>query len=95
MVKVIAEIGCNHKGNFNIAKEMIKVASDCGASIVKFQKRNNLKLLGKKAYNIPHPVESNSYGKTYGLHRDFLEFNINQHKELKRYCEQLGVEYST
>ena len=83
MVKVIAEIGCNHKGNFNIAKEMIKVASNCGASIVKFQKRNNLKLLGKKAYNIPHPVESNSYGKTYGLHRDFLEFNINQHKEAK------------
>ena len=95
MVKVIAEIGCNHKGNFNIAKEMIKVASDCGASIVKFQKRNNLELLGKKAYNMPHPVEANSYGKTYGLHRDFLEFNINQHKELKRYCEQLGVEYST
>ena len=95
MVKVIAEIGCNHKGNFNIAKEMIKVASNCGASIVKFQKRNNLKLLGKKAYNSPHPVESNSYGKTYGLHRDFLEFNINQHKELKRYCEQLGVEYAT
>ena len=32
---------------------MIKVASDCGASIVKFQKRNNLKLLGKK-YTIAH-----------------------------------------
>ena len=44
MIKVIAEIGCNHKGNFEIAKKMIRVASDCGASIVKFQKRNNIKL---------------------------------------------------
>ena len=95
MIKVIAEIGCNHKGNFEIAKKMIRVASDCGASIVKFQKRNNIKLLGKKGYDTPHPVESNAYGKTYGLHRDFLEFNIEQHKELKKYCEDLNVEYST
>ena len=38
----ICEIGCNHKGDLNIAKEMIKVASEfCGVDVVKFQKRNN------------------------------------------------------
>ena len=40
--KIIAEIGCNHKGDFEIAKEMIKMAKIfCDADIVKFQKRNN------------------------------------------------------
>ena len=95
MVKVIAEIGCNHKGDFKLAKEMIKVAAnDCGVDIVKFQKRNNKELLGEKGYNLAHPNPDNSYGKTYGLHRDYLEFNMQQHKELKEYCENQGVIYS-
>ena len=38
MVKLVAEIGCNHKGDFNIAKNMIAVAASCGADVVKFQK---------------------------------------------------------
>ena len=42
MVKVIAEIGCNHKGDFKLAKEMIKIAANvCGVDVVKFQTRNN------------------------------------------------------
>ena len=46
--KVIAEIGCNHKGDFDIAKQLIQVASDCGVDVVKFQKRNNNQLLNKE-----------------------------------------------
>ena len=38
---VIAEIGCNHKGDLKIAKKMIGSAAKCGVSYVKFQKRNN------------------------------------------------------
>ena len=95
MVKIIAEIGCNHKGDFKIAKEMIKVAvNECGVDVVKFQKRNNMKLLGIEGYKQPHPVPMNSYGTTYGEHRDFLEFDIEQHKELKQYCEKLKATYS-
>ena len=37
--KVVAEIGCNHMGNFEIAKELIKLAKDAKAGYVKFQKR--------------------------------------------------------
>ena len=37
--RVIAEIGCNHMGDFDLAKKMITKASDCGAYAVKFQKR--------------------------------------------------------
>ena len=36
-----------------------------------------------------------SYGKSYGEHREFLEFNIDQHRELKAHCESLGIIYST
>lgn len=93
---VIAEIGCNHKGDINIAKEMIEVCANfCKVDVVKFQKRNNKELLSEKEYNSPHPNPENSYGSTYGEHREFLEFNIEQHSELKNTCEKFGVIYST
>ena len=93
--KVIAEIGCNHMGNFEIARELIALAKDCGADTAKFQKRDNKLLLTEEQFNSPHPVEDNSYGKTYGEHRDYLEFDQKQHRELKSFCESIGIEYST
>lgn len=94
--KVIAEIGCNHKGNMEIAKELINVAKIfCKADVVKFQKRNNKELLSEEQYNAPHPNPVNSYGETYGEHREFLEFSVEQHRELKDYCDTLGIVYST
>jgi len=94
--KVIAEIGCNHKGNMEIAKELIRVAKIyCRADIVKFQKRNNKELLTEEQYNTPHPNPVNSYGDTYGAHREYLEFDLKQNRELQEYCYELGIEYST
>lgn len=94
--KIIAEVGCNHKGDIEIAKEHIKIAKIfCNADVVKFQKRNNKELLTEEQYNTPHPNPSNSYGETYGEHREFLEFSIEQHTELKRYCEELDIIYSS
>lgn len=94
--KIIAEIGCNHKGDFDIAKEMIKTAAEyCKVDIVKFQKRCNKELLSPEEYNAPHPHPENSYGDTYGAHREFLEFTAEQHAMLKKYCEECGVVYST
>lgn len=93
---VIAEIGCNHKGDMEIAKELIKIAKIfCNADSVKFQKRNNKELLTEDQYNAPHPNPANSYGDTYGAHREYLEFDVNQHAELKAYCEEIGIVYST
>lgn len=93
--KVIAEIGCNHKGEFDIAIELLNLAKECGADVAKFQKRNNSELLTEEQYNAPHPNPVNSYGKTYGEHREFLEFDVEQHKKLKEHCDLIGVEYST
>ncbi len=93
--KVIAEIGCNHMGQFDIAIELIKLAKECGADVAKFQKRNNKELLSEEQYNTAHPVPYNSYGNTYGAHREALEFDLHQHKELKKYAESIGITYST
>ncbi len=93
--KVISEIGCNHMGQFEIAKELIKLSKECGADVAKFQKRNNKELLTDAQYNAPHPNPYNSYGATYGAHREFLEFTVEQHGELKKYAESIGIEYST
>lgn len=94
--KVVAEIGCNHKGDMAIAKEMIDIAArTCKADYVKFQKRNNRELLPPEQYNAPHPNPANSYGDTYGAHREFLEFSVDQHRELMDYCAEQGIGYST
>lgn len=95
MPAVIAEVGCNHKGDFEIAEELIKVASQfCKVDIVKFQKRCNKELLTPEEYHSPHPNPANSYGKTYGLHREYLEFSLDQHRKLKEICEFWKVEYT-
>tara|TARA_Y100001968_G_scaffold314181_1_gene339252 strand:- start:14171 stop:15046 length:876 start_codon:yes stop_codon:yes gene_type:complete len=93
---VIAEIGCNHKGDMEIAKELIKVAKIfCKVDAVKFQKRNNKELLTESQYNAPHPNPVNAYGDTYGEHREFLEFSIDEHQELKNFCTEMEITYST
>lgn len=92
---IIAEIGCNHMGQIDIAKELIYLAKQSGAGYVKFQKRNNKELLTEEQYNAPHPVSKNAYGDTYGSHREFLEFNIEQNKELMEYCKSIDIIYST
>ncbi len=94
--RLIAEVGCNHKGDMEIAKEFIKLAAIfCEADVIKFQKRNNKELLTEEQYNAKHPNPANAYGDTYGAHREFLEFTIEQHKQLKEWCEEFGIIYST
>ena len=93
--KIIAEIGCNHKGDMDIAFELLDLAKSCGADVAKFQKRNSKELLTKEQYESPHPNPYNSYGETYGEHREFLEFNLDQNLELMNYCNKIEIDYST
>ena len=91
---VIAEIGCNHQGSIDNAEKLIESAAQNGATYVKFQKRNNKYLLGK-LYNKPHPVQENSFGISYGKHRDYLEFNIKEHEYLYQICKKNKIKYAT
>lgn len=96
MVKIIAEVGCNHRGEISTAKEMITTAAIfCKADYVKFQKRNNRELLTPEQYAAPHPNPINAYGASYGEHRERLEFSVEQHLELMAHCKDLGIGYST
>jgi sialic acid synthase len=94
--KLIAEVGCNHKGNMEIARKMIMTAAMfCKVNVVKFQKRTPKELLTHEQYNAPHPNPANSYGDTYGAHREFLELDVEQNRKLKAWCDEFGVQYST
>lgn len=93
---VVAEIGCNHKGDMNIARDLIETAARFAkADFVKFQKRTNRELLTPEEYAAPHPNPANSYGATYGEHREFLEFDADQHRQLMKWCEDARIGYST
>jgi len=92
--KVIAEIGCNHRGELETAKELLTLAKENGATVGKFQKRTNKELLTPEQYNAPHPNPHNSYGSTYGEHREFLELNVEDHRVLQAHCKEIGLEYS-
>lgn len=93
---VIAEAGCNHMGQMEIAHDLINTAAIfCKADAIKFQKRCPKELLTEEQYTAPHPNPANSYGETYGAHREYLEFDAQQHAQLKEWCEQVGIIYST
>jgi N-acetylneuraminate synthase/sialic acid synthase len=89
---VIAEIGHNHQGELEKAKKMIAVAAECGVDAVKFQKRENRSLFTKAMFDKPYDNE-NSFGATYGEHRDFLEFGEKEFVELMQCAKDHGVEF--
>lgn len=87
---IVAELCCNHCGNIDLAKEFILAAKESGAHAIKLQKRNNKKLFTSEAYNRKYDSK-NSFAETYGLHRDVLEFNIEQVKYLFEYTKSLEL----
>jgi sialic acid synthase len=89
---VIAEIGHNHQGNVETCKQLFRAAKECGADSVKLQKRDNRSLYTKAMYDQPYDNE-NSYGATYGEHREALEFGKDEYKELQNYARELGMAF--
>lgn len=89
---VIAEIGHNHQGSLEKAKQLFKAAADCGVDAVKLQKRDNKTMYTKAMYNQPY-LSRNSYAPTYGEHRDVLEFGRKEYIELQKYAAELGVTF--
>jgi N-acetylneuraminate synthase/sialic acid synthase len=89
---VIAEIGHNHQGKIETAKEMFRIAKECGADAVKLQKRNNRKLYTRDLYDKPYSHQ-NSYGASYGEHREALEFGFVEYRELFDYAQEIGIAF--
>ena len=91
-IYVVAEIGHNHKGSIEEAKKLFKEAKAAGANAVKLQKRDNKSLYTKKFYNQIYD-NPNSYGETYGKHREALEFDFDQYKELQNYAKSIEIDF--
>lgn len=89
---VIAEVGHNHQGDVEKCKALFAAAKECGADAVKLQKRDNRSLYTQAAFDKPYENE-NSFGATYGEHREALEFDRAEYLELKAYCEEIGIAF--
>lgn len=84
----VAEIGINHNGDMEIAKQIIRSVD---ADIVKFQLFDPSSIKDRTA---PHPVPSNSFGATYYEHKKFLNFNFEQLCELREECTNHDKQYA-
>jgi sialic acid synthase len=89
---VIAEIGHNHQGDLQKCKDLFRSAHEAGAHAVKLQKRDNRSLYTREMYDKPYDNE-NSFGATYGEHREALEFGRNEYVELQRYAREIGITF--
>jgi len=87
---IVAEIGNNHQGEYDVARQMIDEAAKAGVQAVKFQKRDMEALLTREGRATPY-TGRNSFGPTYGEHRNALELSIDQMARLKEYSESRGL----
>lgn len=87
---IIAEIGINHNGDVEIAKELIKVAKDAGCDVVKFQKRTIDIVYSKELLD---SYRESPWGKTQRDQKEGLEFNLDEYREIDRYCKAIGIDW--
>jgi len=88
MVTIIVEIGTNHMGDVKVAKQIIDIAVDCGADIVKLQRKNVEKIYTKKF--LDSYLES-PWGTTQREMRLHREFSDKQFKEIANYCKKKKI----
>jgi len=87
---IIAEIGNNHNGNFELALELIKKAKECGVDAVKFQVKDIESSFSKELLDRPYENE-NSFGRTYREHKEALEFSKVELTKIYDYAKELEI----
>ena len=89
---IIAEVGQNHQGDVDIALRYIREFSRVGANAIKFQMRDNKKLFSEDALKRAYDG-NNSFGSTYGEHREFLELGPSDWYRIKQECAKCEVDF--
>ncbi len=89
-VVIIAEIGINHNGDLNIAKQLIDVAKDCGCDAVKFQKRTIDNVYTSELLS---SARKSPWGETQRAQKEGLEFGASDYCEIDKYCKEVGIEW--
>ena len=89
-IYVIAEIGINHNGSIDIAKELIDIAVDSGCDAVKFQKRTLDVVYTKETLNQPR---KSPWGTTQRQQKEALEFSIEDYDEIDKYCKSKNIDW--
>ena len=92
-ILIIAEIGVNHNGDIQLAKEMISAAKACGADIVKFQTFSAERLAGIDTPKVPYQMRTSDPTESHFNMLKKLELSTDAHKEIKEYCDQLKIEF--
>ncbi len=87
---IIAEIGINHNGSVEIAKQLIDVAKDTGVDAVKFQKRTVDLVYSKEMLDAPR---ESPWGTTQRAQKEGLELGLDEYKEIDAYCREKKIEW--
>lgn len=89
-IYIIAEIGINHNGDIDLAKQLIDIASDCNCDAVKFQKRDIDSVYSKKVLD---SFRESPWGNTQRDQKRGLEFSIDQYSEISEYCKNKRIDW--
>jgi len=89
-VYIVAEIGINHNGSLDIARQLIDLALAAGCNAVKFQKRTVDVVYTEEELS---RARENPFGATNGDLKRGLEFGLEQFQEIDRYCREKGIDW--
>ena len=87
---VIAEIGINHNGSLDLAKQLIRMANEAGCDAVKFQKRT-IDIV--YTWEFLNSYRVSPWGTTQRAQKEGLEFGLEEYCEIDRYCKEIGIEW--
>ena len=87
---IIAEIGINHNGDIDLAKELILKSKSSGCDAVKFQKRDIESVYSQEELDTPR---ESPFGTTTREQKEGIEFSIEEYKQLQSYTQELGLDF--
>ena len=92
-VTIIAEAGVNHNGDLETAKRMAYVAKECGADIVKYQTAVPELVVSRFAEKAEYQKQTTDAAESQLEMIRKLHFSFEGHRELKEYCDSIGIQY--